>query len=95
MTPVIPSGVNGIAFGLALDANGSLTVDDLGIDDAAPTGSPTRRCRRCRSPRLSGATLSGVAQLSATASDNVALDHVEFLVDGQVVGLRGRMRLRR
>jgi peptidoglycan/xylan/chitin deacetylase (PgdA/CDA1 family) len=37
VTPVVPSNANGLSFGLAISSNGSLTVDDLGIDDAAPT----------------------------------------------------------
>jgi peptidoglycan/xylan/chitin deacetylase (PgdA/CDA1 family) len=87
VTPVIPTGVNGIAFGFTINTNGSLTVDDLGIDDAAPTGpSDTTQPTVSLTAPTSGATLSGVVQLSATASDNVALDHVDFLVDGQTVG---------
>ncbi|MDP9347221.1 MAG: polysaccharide deacetylase family protein, partial [Actinomycetota bacterium] len=39
VTPTIPSGIDGLSFGLALAANGSVTVDDLGFDDAAATGS--------------------------------------------------------
>jgi peptidoglycan/xylan/chitin deacetylase (PgdA/CDA1 family) len=87
VTPVIPNGVNGIAFGLTIETNGTLTVDDLGIDDAAPTAPPdTTLPTVSLTAPASGATLSGVAQLTAIASDNVALDHVDFLVDGQIVG---------
>jgi hypothetical protein len=35
-TPVVPAGINGITFGLSLAANGSMTVDDVGIVDAHP-----------------------------------------------------------
>jgi hypothetical protein len=35
-TPAVPTGANGLSFGLALSANGSLTVDDIGIVDANP-----------------------------------------------------------
>src|SRR5207244_13379077 len=34
----------------------------------------------------SGATVSGTTTLAANASDNVAVDHVDFVVDGQTVG---------
>ena len=86
-----PAGVNGIAFGLTIKTNGSLTVDDLGIDDAAPTGPPdtTLPTVSLTAPAC-GATLSGMAQLSATAADNVALDHVDFLVDGLDRGFPGQ-----
>jgi peptidoglycan/xylan/chitin deacetylase (PgdA/CDA1 family) len=87
VTPVIPSNIDGLAFGLTMNTNGSLTVDDLGIDDAAPTGqADTTQPTVSLTAPLSGTTLSGVVQLSATASDNIALDHVDFVVDGQTVG---------
>jgi peptidoglycan/xylan/chitin deacetylase (PgdA/CDA1 family) len=35
-TPVVPTGINGLSFGLSLAANGSMTVDDIGIVDANP-----------------------------------------------------------
>lgn len=35
-TPTVPSGINGLSFGLSLAANGSMTVDDIGIVDANP-----------------------------------------------------------
>jgi hypothetical protein len=35
-TPAVPAGANGMTFGLSLTANGSLTVDDIGIVDASP-----------------------------------------------------------
>ncbi len=40
-TPVIPSGVNGLSFGLGVVQNGTLAVDDIGLHDANPTGTPT------------------------------------------------------
>ena len=35
--PTIPSGINGVTFGLAIAWNGHATVDDIGIVDANPT----------------------------------------------------------
>jgi peptidoglycan/xylan/chitin deacetylase (PgdA/CDA1 family) len=86
-TPVIASGVRGISFGLAIAGNGSLTVDDLSIDDAAAAGGPdtTAPTVALTSP-ANGATLANQVTISATASDNLALDHVDYLVDGQAVG---------
>ena len=86
-TPVIPSDTNGLSFGLTLDSNGSLTTDDLSITDASPTGSAdtTAPATSLTAPS-GGTTVSGSVTLSATASDNIAVDHVDFLVDGSVVG---------
>jgi peptidoglycan/xylan/chitin deacetylase (PgdA/CDA1 family)/archaellum component FlaF (FlaF/FlaG flagellin family) len=87
VTPVIPAGVTGISFGLTLASNGFLTVDDLGLDDASPTGSAdtTAPTVSITSPSA-GATVAGNVTISAAASDNIAVDHVDFLVDGSVVG---------
>jgi peptidoglycan/xylan/chitin deacetylase (PgdA/CDA1 family) len=87
VTPVIPSDVNGVSFGLAVDSNGSLTVDDLSFDDAAPTGGAdsTAPTVSLTAP-TGGANVSGIVALSAAASDNIAIDHVDFLVDGSLVG---------
>jgi peptidoglycan/xylan/chitin deacetylase (PgdA/CDA1 family) len=35
-TPTVPTGTNGLAFGLSIAANGSMTVDDIGIVDPNP-----------------------------------------------------------
>jgi peptidoglycan/xylan/chitin deacetylase (PgdA/CDA1 family) len=87
VTPLIPADVNGLSFGLTADRNGALTIDDIGMDDAASTGPPdtTPPAVALTSP-TGGASVSGVVQISATATDNVAVDHVDFLVDGSVVG---------
>jgi peptidoglycan/xylan/chitin deacetylase (PgdA/CDA1 family) len=86
-TPVIPSGTNGLSFGLALSSNGSLTVDDLGIDDAAPTGmGDTTQPTVSLTAPSANTTVAGTVSIQATASDNAAVDHVDYLVDGAVVG---------
>jgi hypothetical protein len=36
-TPSVPTGINGLTFGLQISSNGSLTVDDASIVDANPT----------------------------------------------------------
>jgi hypothetical protein len=48
------------------------------VDAAPPSASVS-------SP-ADGALVAGTTSLSATASDNVAVDHVDFRVDGQTVG---------
>ncbi len=87
VTPVIPSGVNGVSFGLAIAGNGFLTVDDLGLDDASPNGvaDTTPPIVSLTAPG-NGATVAGTVTLSANASDTTAVDHVDVLVDGTVVG---------
>src|SRR4029077_21045029 len=85
VTPPIPNNVNGVSFGLALDSTGSLTVDDMAIVDAAATPIPdtTPPAVSIAAP-AGGATVSGTVGIAATASDNVMVDHVDFLVDGSL-----------
>ena len=85
-TPVIPAGVTGLSFGLTLASVGSVTVDDFGIQDAAPTGSPdtTAPSVSITSP-VNGATVAGTTSINVNASDNVAVDHLDYIVDGSVV----------
>jgi peptidoglycan/xylan/chitin deacetylase (PgdA/CDA1 family) len=86
VTPVIPAGVDGLSFGLTLGSSGFLTVDDLAIDDAAATGGndTTAPTVTLTSP-ASNATVTGPVSLSADATDDTAVDHVDFLVDGATV----------
>ena len=86
LTPPIPSNITALSFGLTLGGNGSLTVDDLSIVDSVGMTTDTTPPSVSLSAPSSGTTLSGQVQLSANASDNVALDHVDFLVDGTTVG---------
>ena len=49
--------------------------------------TPTRRRRRCRSTApANGATVTGTVTVSATASDNVGVAGVQFLLDGVNLG---------
>jgi peptidoglycan/xylan/chitin deacetylase (PgdA/CDA1 family) len=86
VTPVIPSNINGLSFGLTLTSNGTLTIDDAAITDASPTGSPDSTAPSVALTSPSSGTVSGAVSISANASDNVAVDHLDFLVDGAVVG---------
>ncbi|HET9849387.1 MAG TPA: chitobiase/beta-hexosaminidase C-terminal domain-containing protein, partial [Candidatus Dormibacteraeota bacterium] len=87
ITPPIPNGISGLSFGLGLTSNGQLTVDDIGIDDAAasPIADTTPPTVSVTAP-TGGATVSSMVTISANAADNVMVDHVDFLVDGVVVG---------
>jgi peptidoglycan/xylan/chitin deacetylase (PgdA/CDA1 family) len=85
VTDVIPTGINGLSFGLTLDSNGSLTVDDLSIDDAAASGgADTTPPTVSLTAPSANSTVSGFVPISANASDNVAVDHVDYLIDGAV-----------
>lgn len=85
-TAAVPADVTAVSFGLTIQANGSLTVDDVSMDDAAPTGSPdtTPPTVALTSP-ASGSIVSGAITVAATASDDTMVDHVDFLVDGTTV----------
>ncbi|HEY9305694.1 MAG TPA: chitobiase/beta-hexosaminidase C-terminal domain-containing protein, partial [Mycobacterium sp.] len=87
VTPPIPSGVTGLSFGLGLTSNGQLTVDDIAIDDVAatPIVDTTAPTVSIAAP-AGGTTVSSTVSISANAADNVMLDHVDFLVDGALVG---------
>jgi peptidoglycan/xylan/chitin deacetylase (PgdA/CDA1 family) len=85
VTDAIPTGINGLQFGLTLGSNGSLTVDDAAFDDAAASGgSDTTPPTVSLTSPSAGATVSGFVPIVATATDNVAVDHVDFLIDGSV-----------
>jgi peptidoglycan/xylan/chitin deacetylase (PgdA/CDA1 family)/archaellum component FlaF (FlaF/FlaG flagellin family) len=87
VSPVVPSGVNGVSFGLTLASNGFLTVDDLGFDDAAGSGgADTTSPAVAVTTPANGANVAGTVTISVNALDNVAVDHVDYLVDGAVVG---------
>jgi hypothetical protein len=92
-----PTSYSGLANGShtfsvrATDAAGNLdgtpatrtwTVDVAIVDTTPPTVSLT-------SPAAGTSTVRGTLQLSADASDDVAVDHVDFLVNGTVIGTAG------
>jgi peptidoglycan/xylan/chitin deacetylase (PgdA/CDA1 family) len=85
-TPVIPTGITGLSFGLDLASTGSVTVDDFGFQDAAPTNGPdtTAPSVSITSP-VNGSTVAGTVPINVNASDNVAVDHLDYIIDGTVV----------
>jgi peptidoglycan/xylan/chitin deacetylase (PgdA/CDA1 family) len=85
-TQAVPAGVDGLSFALTITSNGFLTVDDAGIDDAAPTGPADTTAPTVSVTSPTGGTVAGTTTLAASAADNIAVDHVDFLVDGTVVG---------
>jgi peptidoglycan/xylan/chitin deacetylase (PgdA/CDA1 family) len=90
-SPVIPAGTRGLSFGLALSGNGFLTVDDIGLDDASPTGSgDTTPPTVSLTTPIANSTVAGTLAISANVSDNVGIDRVDYLVDGSLVGTRSQ-----
>ena len=86
VTDVIPNGINGLSFGLTLGSNGSLTVDDATFDDAAASGgSDTTPPTVSLTSPTAGATVSGFVPITANATDDIGIDHVDYLIDGGVV----------
>jgi peptidoglycan/xylan/chitin deacetylase (PgdA/CDA1 family) len=89
ITDPIPAGINGLSFGLTLGSNGSLTVDDASFDDASASGgSDTTPPTVSLTSPTAGATVSGFVPISATATDNIGIDHVDYLIDGNVANTR-------
>jgi chitodextrinase len=71
---------------------GALTQAELQADMATPVGGPSTTPPDTTAPNVavvapaSGATVSGTTTVSATASDNVAVALVQFLLDGAPLG---------
>jgi peptidoglycan/xylan/chitin deacetylase (PgdA/CDA1 family) len=81
-TPAVPAGATGLSFGLDIAAVGSLTTDDYSLADSG--GPPSTPTVSLTGPS-SGSTLTGQVTFSATASSQVGISQVQFLVDGAVV----------
>src|SRR5207302_988055 len=75
-TPAMPSEATAISFGPALASNGSLTADDLSLALAPPQVSVVGL--------TAGNTYAGLSSL--TAAPGAGTDHVDFLVNGSIVG---------
>jgi peptidoglycan/xylan/chitin deacetylase (PgdA/CDA1 family) len=78
-TPAIPSGADLISVGARLQSIGTMQLDDFSLilaDTSPPTVALT-------SPTQS--TINGSVALTANASDDRGVDHVDFLIDGNVI----------
>ncbi|MEQ1558980.1 MAG: Ig-like domain-containing protein [Methyloglobulus sp.] len=84
---VVPAGAQALSFGIALDRLGTLTTDDYSIalvlDSPPPTDTTPPEVANFAP--ANGTTVTGSVTLSATASDNIALQRVEFLINGAIV----------
>lgn len=87
ITPRLPDGATAISIAMGLRSIGSLTMDDFSlIDPDEPPAADTTPPAVALSAPAEGEAVSGVVTLVAAASDDVAIDRVDFLVDGAVVG---------
>ncbi|HEX4527325.1 MAG TPA: chitobiase/beta-hexosaminidase C-terminal domain-containing protein [Gaiellaceae bacterium] len=83
VTPVVPSGVNGAIAGLEIAQNGFLTVDDLGFDDANPTGgdtTPPNSTISCNGSPCSSGWSTAPVSIMLAASDNTGGSGVKQIV---------------
>ncbi|MEE9345958.1 MAG: Ig-like domain-containing protein [Methylococcales bacterium] len=82
-----PAGAQSISFGIALESNGTLTTDDYSIAkvlDNPPPIDTTPPTILSFAP-ANGAIVSDTVTLIASATDNVGVQRVEFLINGGAV----------
>jgi hypothetical protein len=89
-----PTLTNGYTYGAPFVIGAPMTIAYRAYDNAGNAGTVGSQTLRFDTapPSVSmtapsaGATLSGTNTLTASASDNIGVDHVDFLVDGTKVG---------
>ncbi len=81
---LVNNGTPGVVTGPGAGSPNVLLYSGF-IPPATAVGTPSRPPRQITAPTV-GATLAGSTTLSATASDNVGVTRVDFLVDGVIVG---------
>jgi peptidoglycan/xylan/chitin deacetylase (PgdA/CDA1 family) len=79
-TPPLPTGATALSVGLSIYDVGSITTDAYSLVDTDVT-PPTVALTT-----PTGSTVGGTVTLTATASDAGGISHVDFLVQGVVVG---------
>jgi hypothetical protein len=79
-TPPLPSDGSAVGFGLSLYSTGTLTVDALSMTDLGVT--PPSVSLTFPTP---SSLVRGTTPLTASATSFSGIDHVEFLVNGNVV----------
>jgi peptidoglycan/xylan/chitin deacetylase (PgdA/CDA1 family) len=80
-TPPLPLGASAMSFGLSAYAVGTLAVDDFTLTDLGPTPPAVTL-----SSPPDASFVRGTVTLQASASSVVGIDHVDFLVDGNLIG---------
>ncbi|POZ49857.1 Ig-like domain-containing protein [Methylovulum psychrotolerans] len=86
-TGAVPTGAQAISFGIALERVGTLTTDDysLALVQDSQTNADVAPPTIANFSPVNGANVSGVVPLTASATDNVAVQRVEFLINGTVI----------
>jgi hypothetical protein len=85
-TPAVPAGVNGVSFGLALIANGTLTTDDYSFVLPASGGSGSAAVRAAAVRAATAQTATGPL-VSITKIKKHVHSHLKLLIPG-----RGKLR---
>jgi peptidoglycan/xylan/chitin deacetylase (PgdA/CDA1 family) len=85
-TPAMPAGATAISVGLSLVGVGSLTMDDYTLLDASGSTTDSTAPSVALTMPASGATVNGIVQVAANATDASGVARVEFLANGTVVG---------
>ena len=82
VTPVIPAGTNGAIAGLEIAANGTLTVDDLALDDANPStdSTPPSTTVSCNAAACSSGWYAAPVTVTLSATDNTGGSGVKQIV---------------
>jgi peptidoglycan/xylan/chitin deacetylase (PgdA/CDA1 family) len=80
-TPAVPAGTTALSIGMSLRSTGTLTMDDFSLGDTDQTAPSV-----ALTAPVDGQTVSGTVNLTATASDPSGIGHVDFFVNGTVVG---------
>lgn len=84
---VVPVGAQETSFGIALQRTGTLITDDYSLAlvlDSPPPADATPPVITDFTP-ADGTAVTGTVPLTASATDNVALQRVEFLINGAIV----------
>ena len=79
--PTLPADATALSAGLSIYDVGAITMDAFSLTDADATPPTVGLVEPA-----DGATVSGIVELAATAADAGGIDHVDFLVEGNVVG---------
>ena len=79
--PALPAGATAISVGLSIYDVGSITMDAYTLVDTDTTPPAV-----ALTAPTDGASVAGTVTVTATATDAGGVDHVDFLVDGTVVG---------
>jgi hypothetical protein len=84
---VVPTGAQALSFGISLTGVGTLTTDDYSMAlvlDSPPPADTTPPVISSFAP-ANATTASGMVSLRAAATDNIAVQRVEFLINGMVI----------